>query len=105
MGGLTIGGGVIDGAASALGGLFGGGGAKNDRAEKAAAEQSKQTDIQQAQTIYAQIAADAQKQRMERWKLEQDVQTKIFEIIQDVAVNKCKTADKCCNAFDGYIRA
>ena len=29
---------------------------------------------------------------------------KIFEITQDVTVNKAKTADKAFNAMDGYIR-
>ena len=62
------------------------------------------TDNQQAQTIYMQIAADAQKQRVERQKIQADLQTKTFEIMQDVTVNKQKTADKAFNACDAYIR-
>ena len=73
-------------------------------ANQAAQMQMLMTDKQQEQTIYTQIAADAQKQRMERWKIMQDLQTKIFEITQDVTVNKAKTADKAFQAMDGYIR-
>ena len=62
------------------------------------------TDSNQAQTIYTQIAADAVKQRAERWKIQQDLQTKLFEITQDVTVNKAKAADKAFTAMDGYIR-
>jgi hypothetical protein len=62
------------------------------------------TDMQQAQTVYTQIAADAQKQQMEREKIKADLQTKIFEVTQDITVNKQKTADKAFNAMDGYIR-
>lgn len=63
------------------------------------------TDFQQAQTIQTQIAADAQKQQMERWKILQDTQTKVFEIQQDVTVNKAKTQDKMFNKWDEYIRS
>lgn len=63
------------------------------------------TDFQQAQTIQTQIAADAQKQQMQRWKILQDTQTKIFEIQQDVTVNKAKTQDKMFNKWDQYIRS
>ncbi len=90
MGGLTIGG--------------GGGGGQFNQANGAALFQMQATDMQQAQTIFTQVAADAQKQRAERWKIMQDTQTKIFEITQDVTVNKAKTADKAFNAMDGYIR-
>ncbi len=63
------------------------------------------SDYQQAQTIQTQIGADAQKQQMERWKILQDTQTKIFEIQQDVTVNKAKTQDKMFNKWDEYIRS
>ncbi|MGI5843366.1 MAG: hypothetical protein ACOX9B_08595 [Candidatus Xenobium sp.] len=63
------------------------------------------SDFQQAQTIQTQIGADAQKQQMERWKILQDTQTKIFEIQQDVTVNKAKTQDKMFNKWDEYIRS
>ena len=101
MGGVTGGGG--GGGGLTIGG-GGGGGGGGDQANQAAKYQMQATDMQQAQTVMTQIAADAQKQQMERWKIMQDVQTKMFEISQDVTVNKAKTADKAFGAFDGYIR-
>lgn len=61
-------------------------------------------DLAQEQAIYTQVATEAQKQSAERWKIMQDMQTEIFQITQDVTVNKAKTADKAFNALDGYIR-
>jgi len=58
----------------------------------------------EAQTIYAAIMADARKNQAERWKILQDTQTKIFEIQQDVTVNKAKTQDKMFQKWDQYIR-
>ena len=86
-----------------MGGVTGGGGQFN-QANQAALFQMQATDMQQAQTIYTQVASDAKKQQTERWKIMQDTQTKIFEITQDVTVNKAKTADKAFSAMDGYIR-
>lgn len=63
------------------------------------------SDRQQAQTIATQMMADNQKQQMRRWQIMQDTQTKIFEIQQDVTVNKAKTQDKMFNKWDQYIRA
>lgn len=51
-----------------------------------------------------QMKADDQKQQMERWKILQDTQTKIFEIQQDVTVNKARTQEKAFNRWDEYIR-
>jgi hypothetical protein len=73
-------------------------------ANSAAQMQMFLSDFQQAQTIQTQIMADAQKQQMERWKILQDTQTKIFEIQQDVTVNKAKTQDKMFDKWDDYIR-
>ena len=67
--------------------------------------QLQTSDIQQAHTIAMQIQANAQKQQMERWKILQDTQTKIFEIQQEVTVNKAKTQDKMFNKWDDYIRS
>ena len=64
----------------------------------AAATQMQNNQFQNAQTIYTQIQADNQKQAMQRWKILQDTQTKIFEIQQDVTTNKAKTQDKCVPA-------
>lgn len=66
--------------------------------------QNAQTDAQQAQTIQNQMQSDMQKQHSERWKMMQDTQTKIFEIQQDVYINRAKTADKATQIFDGYIK-
>ena len=62
------------------------------------------SDFQNAQTIYTQMQADAQKQEMSRWQILQDTQTKIFEIQQDVTVNKAQTQDKKFDKWDEYIR-
>ena len=85
---------------SLLSGLTSGGGMQNIFA----VTQMQQTDYQNAMTIAIQMQADAQKQQMERWKILQDTQTKIFEIQQDVTVNKAKTQDKLFNKWDEYIR-
>jgi len=60
---------------------------------------------QNAQTIQTQMQADNQKQAAERWKIQQDVQTKIMEIQQDVTTNRAKTQDKCFQGMDQYIRS
>jgi hypothetical protein len=41
---------------------------------------------------------------MSRWKLQQDTQTQIFSIQQDVTTNRAKTSDKSFNNRDSYIR-
>ena len=69
-----------------------------------AQQQMSANDLQNAMTIATQIQADAQKQQMQRWKILQDTQTKIFEIQQDVTVNKAKTQDKLFDKWDEYIR-
>ena len=57
-----------------------------------------------ANTIQTQMQADQQKQEMDRWKILQDTQTKIFEIQQDVTANKAQTQDKAYDQWDQYIR-
>ena len=66
--------------------------------------QMQNNDFQNALTISTQMQADNQKQQMQRWKILQDTQTKIFEIQQDVTVNKARTQDKMFNKWDEYIR-
>lgn len=61
-------------------------------------------DYQNAQSIYTSVQADAQKQEMSRWQILQDTQTKIFEIQQDVTVNRAQTQDKMFSKWDEYIR-
>jgi len=66
--------------------------------------QMQASDYQNATTIGIQMQADAQKQQMQRWKILQDTQTKIFEITQEVTVNKAKVQDKIFEKWDSYIR-
>ena len=60
-----------------------------------AANQQKlrQDDLQGAQTIYTQMAADRQKWMMKMWEIIQDMQTKMMEIMQGVAVRRAQTMD------------
>jgi len=74
-------------------------------ANAAAQQQMQNADQNQAQTVQTQMQADNQKQQMRRWQIQQDTQTKIFEIQQDVTVNKPKTGDKMFNKWDQYIRS
>jgi len=67
-------------------------------------QQMQAIDQQQAQTIMTQIQADAQKQQLERWKIMQDTQMKIFDILQDVTINKSKTTNPLYKLWDDYIR-
>jgi len=74
----------------------------------AAALQMQLTTVQQAQSINTQIDPNAQEQQMERWKIMQDTQTKIFEITQDVTVSKARIASKALGrgdyiSWDDYI--
>lgn len=62
-------------------------------------------DQKQAQSIMSQISADAQKQAAERWKIMEDTQTKIFEIQNDVTVNKSKSSDKAGQRWGDYVRS
>lgn len=74
-------------------------------ANGAAYLQMMTADAQQANTIHTQIAADAMKQRAQRWQILADTQTKIFEIVQDVTLEKAKTADKLYKKWDAYIQS
>lgn len=56
-------------------------------------------------TTLNQMQTDAAAQQSERWKIMQKTQTNIFEITQDVTVNKLKTAEKQNKAFSGYVRS
>lgn len=57
-----------------------------------------------ASTILTQMAAGNQKGQMDRWKLQQDTQAKIFEVMQDITRNKATTQDKAYKKWDEYIR-
>lgn len=62
-------------------------------ADIAAKQKAVQDDMQQAQTIYMQMAAERQKWLMKMWEIIQDTQTKIMEIMEGSALKKSKTMD------------
>ena len=66
--------------------------------------QMSQTDQLQAEQTAYQMAAEREKHEWTKWKIIQDTQTKIFEIQQDVTLNRAKTQDKIFNKWDEYIR-
>lgn len=61
-------------------------------------------DAADAQKIYTQISADAAKQQLDRWTVLQDLQTKIFNITQDVTLNRSRKMDDAYKRWDEYIR-
>ena len=58
----------------------------------------------QADSLADALRKDNQAEQEKRWKIMQDLQTKIFEIQQDVTKNKAKSSDKNSKALDDYIR-
>ena len=90
--------GIVSLGTSLLSGLF-------EKSQQAHKLQMMANDYQNAQTIYASIDAQAQKSAMERWKIASDTQTKIFEIQQEVTVNRAKTQDKMFNKWCDYIKS
>jgi hypothetical protein len=66
--------------------------------------QMQQTDQLQTEQTAMQMAAERQKAEWTKWKVLQDTQTKMYEIQQDVTLNRAKTQDKMYNKWDEYIR-
>jgi hypothetical protein len=62
-------------------------------------------DFLDAQTMATQASAPNQNQQMQRWRILQDTQAKIFEVQQNVTLNKAKTQDKAFKKLDRYIRS
>jgi len=62
-------------------------------------------DREQAQKIYEEIAADHQKFAAERSQILQELQTKVFAIMQDVTVNKSKLRKADFSKWDEYLRS
>ena len=62
------------------------------------------TDAEQAQEIYRQISADADKNKLERERIMKDLQTRILQIVPDVTVPRQKKAEDAFNNMDKYIR-
>lgn len=67
-------------------------------------QQLTNADAAEAQKIYTQISADAAKQQLDRWTVLQDLQTKIFNITQDVTINRSRKMDDAYKRWDEYIR-
>ena len=61
--------------------------------EAANQQKLRQDDLQNAQTVYMQIAADRQKWMMKMWEIIQDTQTKMMEIMEGVALRRSQTMD------------
>jgi hypothetical protein len=51
-----------------------------------------------------QMAAQRSKSAWEGWKLFQDLQTEIYQIQQEVTLQRAKTQDKMMNKWDDYVR-
>ena len=85
----------------AINGFTGFGG--TNQANQAAILQQQQSDQLQAQNIFTQMGAEAQKSQMQQWQINAELQTKIHEITSQVTVNKSKMADKAMNAMTQYI--
>jgi hypothetical protein len=83
--------------------MFGGVGGGGSSSAMTMAQMS-QTDSLQSEQTAMQMAAEKQKHEWTKWKILQDTQTKIYEIQQDVTLNRAKTQDKMFNKWDEYIR-
>ncbi len=67
-------------------------------------QQRIQSDMQEARTIYTQMAAERQKWMMRMWQIMMDTQTKINEIIQSVALNRAKKSDEIAQKWIAVIQ-
>lgn len=67
--------------------------------------QQQNNEFENAVAVATRMQSDNQKTQIERWKILQDTQTKIFEIQQEITANKAATHDKKYSKWDQYIRA
>ncbi|QQS39725.1 MAG: hypothetical protein IPM63_10080 [Acidobacteriota bacterium] len=74
------------------------------QAQNAAEMQMQVSDQQQSQTIGAQMAADAKKGQMERWKIMQDTHVKISEMHRETYINRRKSAQKVHDKFSKFLK-
>lgn len=74
-------------------------------AQNASMMQMVMADRQQANTIWVQMLADAQKQQEERFKILRDLQTKKFELQQEATNNWLGTSSKSNEEFCKAIMA
>jgi hypothetical protein len=61
-------------------------------------------DYRRAVTISSIACAEREKSRAQRWRIIQDVQTKIFEICQETVVFRARASEKIYNKWDEYVR-
>jgi hypothetical protein len=73
-------------------------------AATAQAAMASQQDIQQAQTIYWQMAADRQKAITDMWKIFQDLSTTIFQKMQEVMIYRQQVMDKISQKWSEVLR-
>ena len=55
-------------------------------------------------TIQQQMRQDGQRQALERWKILRETQTKIFELQQDVTIQRARHANAARRAWEKFIR-
>lgn len=60
-------------------------------------------DYQNMLTVMTQMYAADQTQRMQRWKILQDAQTKTFEINQEVTLEIANTGKKLADKWDQFV--
>jgi hypothetical protein len=63
-----------------------------------------QQQAEPAQPAQAENGNGYQNYGSERWKQQQDTQTKIFDIQQDVTQSRSRTQDRDFNSYNPYIR-
>lgn len=93
---------LLSGLGSMLGGMSGSGGTSSSQVTQAQMALTDQ--IQVEQTVYS-MAAEKQKSEWNKWKILQDTQTKIYEIQQEVTLNRAKTSDKMFGKWDEYVKS
>jgi len=67
-------------------------------------QQMYNTDYQNAQTIQTQIYASNAKNRMDIWKILQDVQTKKHDTYQEVTFDRAKSGQKMLDKWDSFVK-
>ena len=80
-------------------------GAAFNTANQAALYSMQQTDMLQAQTIFAQVSVQSAAQAAQNWQTMQTSQTSIFAYTQDVTATKALRATAAFNLMDGYLRS
>jgi hypothetical protein len=78
--------------------------ANNNSAMVNAAQLAQTSQIEMEQTQMA-MAAYRERAEWDKWKLLQDTQTKIYEIQQEVAINKAKTQEKMFQKWDEVVKS